>query len=193
MGQNKEHGPFCPQPKMRAAVLMVWSHNRWRQSPLFFWSEHGFWPQPKQKVRESQTYGFSAHSQRFETITVINILVAFSSRRMLTRPANTNAPIRDPFHCFSRRPTRRHFASGVPRALLYLYHVQKRRALGSRLRSSNGLQHHTITLTVSIFGCGQSPCSWCWPKGKRTLGTRMNGNLSEHVTLYRKAYNVQRC
>ena len=40
-----------------------------------------------------------------------------------------NAPIRDAFHCSSRKPIRSHFVSGFPRALLSLSHAQKRRAL----------------------------------------------------------------
>ena len=34
--------------------------------------EHGLWPQPKQEVPESRTSGSSAHSQKFETIMVVN-------------------------------------------------------------------------------------------------------------------------
>ena len=34
--------------------------------------------------------------------------------------ANMNAPIRDAFDCSSRKPMRRHFVSGFPRALLSL-------------------------------------------------------------------------
>ena len=37
-----------------------------------------------------------------------------------TPGANMNAPIRDAFDCSSRKPMRRHFASGFPRDLLSL-------------------------------------------------------------------------
>ena len=42
------------------------------------------------------------------------------SLRLLTPRANMNAPIRDAFDCSSRKPTRRHFVSGFPRAILSL-------------------------------------------------------------------------
>ena len=52
------------------------------------------------------------------------------------------APIRDAFDCSSRKPMRRHFVSGFPRALLSLSYAQKRRTLGSRvLRSPAGIAH----------------------------------------------------
>ena len=38
----------------------------------------------------------------------------------LTPRANMNAPIRDAFDCSSRKPMRRYFVSGFPRALLSL-------------------------------------------------------------------------
>ena len=41
-------------------------------------------------------------------------------RRPLTPRANMNAPIRDAVDCSSRKPMRRHFVSGFPRALLSL-------------------------------------------------------------------------
>ena len=41
-------------------------------------------------------------------------------RRLLTPRANMNAPIRDAFDFSSRKPMRRHFVSGFPRALLCL-------------------------------------------------------------------------
>ena len=41
-------------------------------------------------------------------------------QRLLTSCANMNAPIIDAFDCSSRKPMRRHFVSGFPRALLSL-------------------------------------------------------------------------
>ena len=47
-------------------------------------------------------------------------MVVWTLRRMLTPRANMNAPIRDAFDCSSRKPMRRHFVSGFPRAPLSL-------------------------------------------------------------------------
>ena len=47
-------------------------------------------------------------------------LAIWALRRLLTLRANMNAPIRDFFDCSSRKPMRRHFVSGFPRALLSL-------------------------------------------------------------------------
>ena len=47
-------------------------------------------------------------------------LAIWALRRLLTPRANMNAPIRDAFDCSSRKPMRRHFVSGFPRALLSL-------------------------------------------------------------------------
>ena len=41
-------------------------------------------------------------------------------RCLLTPRTNMNAPIRDAFDCSSRKPMRRHFVSGFPKALLSL-------------------------------------------------------------------------
>ena len=41
---------------------------------------------------------------------------------------------------------------------------------------------------TSCFGYGQSSCSWCWPKEKRTLGTRMTWcQISENAQKIRKS------
>ena len=37
----------------------------------------------------------------------------------------------------------------------------------------------TRTLANSNAGNGQSPCSWCCPKEKRTLGTRLRPHTTE--------------
>ena len=47
-------------------------------------------------------------------------LAIWTLLRLLTPRANMNAPIRNAFDCCSRKPTRRHFVSGFPRALLSL-------------------------------------------------------------------------
>ena len=61
------------------------------------------------------------------------------------------APIRDAFDCSSRKPMRRHFVSGFPRALLSLSYAQKRRTLGSRvLRSPAGIAFISFHLIISI-------------------------------------------
>ena len=48
------------------------------------------------------------------------ILAIWTLRRLLTPRANMNAPIRDAFDCASRKPMRRHFVLGFPRATLSL-------------------------------------------------------------------------
>ena len=73
---------------------------------------------------------------------------------LFTPRANMNAPIRDAFHCSSRKPMRRHFVSGFSKALLSLRHAQKRRSLGSRL--CRYLINHSITSVPVVLPISKS-------------------------------------
>ena len=57
-------------------------------------------------------------NMRRRVLIAKNWLYIWTLRRLLTPRANMNAPIRDDFHRSSRKPMRRHFVSGFPRALL---------------------------------------------------------------------------
>ena len=72
----------------------------------------------------SRTCAVGSYNQKLANLTL---------RRLLTPRASMKAPIRYAFHCSSRKPMRRHFVSGFPRALLSISLAQKIRALGSRL------------------------------------------------------------
>ena len=82
-------------------------------------------------------------------------LVIWALLRLRTPRANMNAPIRDAFDCSSRKPMRRHFISGFPKALLSL--SQKK---SSGVETGIGLHSVLLPLVTRVYTPFEAGYQW---------------------------------
>ena len=98
-----------------------------------------------------------------------------------------SAPIRDTFDCSSRKPTRRHFVSGFPRALS---HTQKRRALGLRLTAVRVRKSCKAFTTNSNLAFAVNPMLMARFSIAFTRNKKKNKTISSPVTSTKRLANI---